>query len=109
MQENGDERISADDKDFPTSFNLMIDLTTRMVNEWEAKYSGMNPERSSEYLIKVDTLRERYSEEAFLDPVFGINSTLLRAEWESQVLAHASWIFNSNTWRIQIDNWLRKQ
>lgn len=60
----------------------MIDLTTRMANEWEAKYSGNEPEKTSDYLIKIDTLREKYSEESFLDPVFGASSNLFKPEWE---------------------------
>lgn len=32
LQDNNQERISAEDKDFPHNFNLMIDLTTKLVN-----------------------------------------------------------------------------
>lgn len=37
LQDNNQERISATDKDFPGNLNLMIDLGTKLVNEWEAK------------------------------------------------------------------------
>lgn len=88
LQDNGQERISAEDKDFPGNFTLMVDLATTLVNEWEAKYSGQEPEKSAEYISKIDNSRDKLAEDAFLDPVFGANSNLLRAEWENQVLTH---------------------
>lgn len=36
LQDQNQERISADDKDFPDNFWIMIKLTTEMVNEYEA-------------------------------------------------------------------------
>ncbi len=86
LQDNQQERISADDKDFPSNFTLMIDLTTVLVNEYEAKYSGKEPELSAEQISKIDNFRDTLAENDFLDPVFGNNSNLLRAEWEQQVL-----------------------
>jgi len=86
LQDNNQERISAEDKDFPGNFTLMIDLTTGLVNEYEAKFSGKDPEHSAEYISKIDSLRATIAEEDFLDPVFGNNSNLLRADWEQQVL-----------------------
>ena len=109
LQDNGQERISAEDKDFPGNFTLMIDLTTTMVNEYEAKYSGQEPEKSAEYISKIDSLRDKLAEEGFVDPVFGNNSNLLRAEWENQVLSQVQWIFDSNHVRKHIDEWVAKQ
>jgi hypothetical protein len=45
LQDNNQERISADDKDFPGNFWIMINLTTAMVNEYEAQLSEKEPER----------------------------------------------------------------
>ena len=39
LQDNNQERISAEDKDFPINFNLMIDLAVKLVNEYEAHVS----------------------------------------------------------------------
>jgi hypothetical protein len=109
LQDSEQERISATDKDFPGNFMLMINLTTTMVNEWEAKYSSQEPEKSDEYISKIDKLREKLAEEAFLDPVFGNSSNLLRAEWETQVLSQVQWIFDSNHVRKFVDEWVAKQ
>ena len=37
-----------------------------------------------------------------MDPVFGVHSTLLRAEWEKKVLENVQWIFDSNKVREKI-------
>jgi hypothetical protein len=81
LQDNNQDRISATDKDFPGNFNLMIDLATKLVNEWEAKFSEKEPERSPEFIQKLDSLRENLAEDEFLEHVFGNHSNITRKEW----------------------------
>lgn len=82
LQDNQQERISATDKDFPGNFNLMIDLGTKLVNEWEAKSTSQEPERSQEFIEKLDSTRETLAEDEFLEHVFGNHSNITRTEWE---------------------------
>ena len=44
------ERISADDKDFSANFALMINLATKLVNEFEPRLSQMNAEQDESIL-----------------------------------------------------------
>lgn len=60
----------------------MIDLATKLVNKYEAEFSGKEQEKSEEEIWKLDDMREKLAEEEFLDPVFGANSNLKREEWE---------------------------
>ena len=80
----------------------MIDLATKLVNKYEAEFSGKEPERSEEEIWKLDDMRDKLAEEEFLDPVFGANSNLKREEWEQQVLKQVKWIFDSNKMRAHI-------
>ena len=102
LQDNNQERISAEDKDFPGNFTLMIDLATFLVNHYEAEFSGKETERSIEFVAKLDSIREKIAEEDFLDKVFDENSNLTRAEWEKQVIAQVKWIFDSSKLRAHI-------
>ena len=45
LQDSQQERISAEDKDFPSNFCLMIDLATKLVNEYEPRASKKTPEK----------------------------------------------------------------
>lgn len=74
----------------------MIDLATKLVNEWEAKSTSQDPERSPEFIAKLDSLRENLAEDEFLDHVFGHQSNITRKEWEDGVLRKVKWIFDSN-------------
>lgn len=102
LQDNNQERISAEDKDFPGNFTLMIDLATKLVNDFEPHLSNKEPERSAEFIQKLDELKENLAEEEFLDPVFGANSHIKRDEWEHNVLTETKWIFDSNKVRSHI-------
>ena len=102
LQDNNQDRISAEDKDCPGNFTWMIDLATKVVNEYEAKVSKQTPEKDEDFLKKLDGMKEKLAEDIFLDPVFGPNSNLLRKEWEEKVLTEAKWIFDSSKLRATI-------
>jgi hypothetical protein len=102
LQDKSQDRISAEDKDFPKNFTLMIELATKLVNHYEAKMSGLDAERSDEIMWKLDQIRDTFAEEEFLDQVFGVNSNLKREEWEANVLKCTKWIFDSNKVRAKI-------
>ena len=75
---------------------MMCDLATKLVNEYEAKYSGLEQEQADEVLYKLHGMRDTIAEEEFLDHVFGVNSNLKREEWETNVLKSTKWIFDSS-------------
>ena len=102
LQDNNQERISAEDKDFPGNFTLMVDLATQLVNTYEARDSGKTPEYSESFMRKLEGIRSKFAEDDFLDPVFGANSNLMRDEWEKKVLESAKWIFDSNKVRATV-------
>lgn len=54
LQDNNQERISAEDKDFPGNFNLMVNLATKLVNTYEPKLSGLEAEHSDELIWKLE-------------------------------------------------------
>ena len=80
----------------------MIDLGTKLVNDWEARFSEKLPERSAEFIEKLDSLRENLAEDEFLEHVFGNHSNITRKEWEENVLRKVKWIFDSNALRQHI-------
>ena len=48
------------------------------------------------------------AETLFLDPVFGVESSLDRATWEKGVLLQASWILDSEKVRKKVYGWLEE-
>jgi hypothetical protein len=102
LQDNNQERISAEDKDFPGNFSLMVDLATKIVNEYEPRISHKDAERSAEFIAKLDSLKPTLAEIEFLDPVFESNSHIRRDEWEKRVLTETKWVFDSNKVRAHI-------
>lgn len=102
LQDNGQEQISATDKDFPANFNLMVDLATQLVNDYESKYSGQEPEHTQEILEKLHEQKETLAETEFLDLVFGNNSIMKRDEWEKNVVTKVKWMFDSSQLRSHI-------
>lgn len=54
LQDNNQDFIAAQDKDFPENFALLINLSCAMINEYEARYSGKEPEISQTLLQKVE-------------------------------------------------------
>lgn len=108
LQDSNQERISADDKDFPGNFFLMINLATALVNDYEAQFSGQDPERGGEVFAALERSRETLAENEFLDHVFGPHSNLTRQEWEDAVLRNVKWIFDSTKVRAHIYGKLEK-
>lgn len=49
------ERIAADDKDFSANFALMINLATKLVNEFEPRVSQMSAEQDESLLNKISS------------------------------------------------------
>ena len=80
----------------------MIDLATKLVNDWEGKSTNQEPERTPEFIAKLDSLRENLAEDEFLDKVFGNHSNITRKEWEDGVVRNVKWIFDSNQLRQHI-------
>jgi len=46
LQDNGQPHISAQDKDFPGNFTLIIDLATKLVNDFEPKMKNKSSSKS---------------------------------------------------------------
>ena len=60
----------------------MIDLATKLTNEYEARFSGETPEKNDLFFTQLDSKNEDLAEVEFLDQVFGSESVKKRAEWE---------------------------
>ena len=85
LQDSLQETISAGDKDFPKSFNKLIELATKLVYRFEQEVDGntRSPQKVTEDKIDEDLL-ERLKEN-FLDEVFGNSSKLTRKEFMDHV------------------------
>lgn len=82
----------------------MIHLATTLVNEFEAKYSQQDPEKSIDFMQKLKECLENddFLETIFFSIVFDAASHLARAEWQEKVLEGVQWIFDSNKLRSYI-------
>ena len=79
----------------------MIDMATKLVNDFEPHLSKLEPEYSSDVLDGINTLKETFGDN-FVDEVFGTSSYLMKEDWEKNVLAKCRWIFDSSKMRAQI-------
>lgn len=84
LQDNNQEFISANDKDFTGSFNLLIDLATKVLYAHLRLSVEEDPKIATSDFSKIDDLKETLSE-AFLDDVYGAASKLNRKDWEAKV------------------------
>ena len=78
LQDSGQSSIAAEDKDFPITFNLMIDLSTKLVNTYEILVSkSQTPEYNEKYLETLDSIKDDILE-MFIDQVFGHEAALTK-------------------------------
>eukprot|EP00347_Sterkiella_histriomuscorum_P004742 403359281 len=104
LQDNLQETISANDKDFPENFDKLMHLATSMVYEYEHEfYNG--PVRFSDNI--TDTLLEEIRED-FLDQVYGARAKLTRKDYMEFISTKQNWIFNPSQIRKRIDEALNK-
>lgn len=85
LQDNNQEFISANDKDFSVSISKIVDLATKLI------YANLNlvdesasPKVDPSNFSQIDDKKEELSE-SILDEVFGAASKLTRKEWEGKV------------------------
>ena len=102
LQNKGQERISADDKDFEPSFFLLIDLHTKVVNTYEAVMSKKTPELNRAFLAKIEQAKPGLAEE-FVDFIFDVNSNLERSVYEKRVQeSKTKYVFNAHKLRNHV-------
>ncbi|CDW91249.1 UNKNOWN [Stylonychia lemnae] len=104
LQDNNQEFISANDKDFGETFNKIIDLVTlnlyshvKLVDECQPRLE------ESEFESKLSEDVRNELSEAFLDEVFGAASKLLRKDWEAKV-KDQKWLFSAKEARAKIES-----
>lgn len=103
LQDNNQEFISANDKDFNGTFNLLVDLATKLAYEFTtSEFGGEGVKVSSDKFEDLDGSKETVAE-AFLDDVFGANSKLTRGEYEKSVSSVGKWIFQSKELRARFE------
>jgi hypothetical protein len=76
-------------------------MATVMPIEQELKYMGTEPTIEKEHIEKA---RENYDDvcEAFLDSVFGADSTRSMSEWCKNTLENEKWVVNPNEIRKKL-------
>ena len=105
LQDNMQQKISSSDKDFLATFRNMIIIDVYMMLKLYREESG------SEYLSRwypepgsqiFENVLEEFTEQ-FLDVVFGLDSTLSRAEFITKVANDKAitWIFESEDIRTK--------
>ena len=103
LQDNNQEFISANDKDFDGSFSKLVDLATKLL------YTHIHfVDASAQPKINVSdfsTIDEKKSElsEQFLDEVFGAASKLTRKEWETKVAKTQKFLFTLKETRSKVE------
>lgn len=95
MQDNFQEKIACNDKDFEPVLYLMFDLATETAFYWEPIYMQNNA------ACKVDkydigNVRNNYKDilDEFVDEVFDTESMLARNEWQSLIVKKQPWILS---------------
>ena len=107
LQDGEQKFISANDKDFPESFSLLLDLSNRVMVEADSIISGKPPKKSEDDLKKIDDLKEAMGEE-FLDTVYEAHSKLEKEEFLSRIVKNAKWILSAKTVRERVETALKK-
>lgn len=93
-QDNFQEKIACNDKDFAAAFPMIFDVASEIVFYWEPVYMANNdPCKVDRY--DISSARGTYDDlrEEFVDAVFDTESTLTRAQFEELVAARQPWIF----------------
>ena len=103
LQDNNQEFISANDKDFNDTFSKLVDLATKLVYAHiHLVDANASPAVDVANFEKIDAVKETLSE-TFLDEVFGAASKLTRKEWEGKVAKSQKWLFNLKETRSKIE------
>lgn len=103
LQDNNQEFISANDKDFNGSFNKIIDLATKLIYAHLSLVDAdAHPKVDPSNFSQIDDKKEEMGE-TFLDDVFGAASKLTRKEWEAKVAKTQKWMFNTKEARTKIE------
>ena len=96
LQENGNEKIASNDKDFKKYYYEIIYLSTEMVFQLQPKY--VKDGKSDMFNIQIDEdLREEKTDEfmeEFLDTIFEYEGVLERDDWIENVVDKQSYIVN---------------
>ena len=88
---------------------MLIDLATKLVNDFEPLVSNLGKEQSESFMRELDRLRKDFADDLFLENVFGPKSYLPRIEWENNVLTGVSWLFDATKFRKEVYSYIRKQ
>jgi hypothetical protein len=97
IQDNNQERIAADDKDFKKNLYLIFDFASTYCFRFEMLYMGTDETTRAPSQDEIERVRaEGYDElaEAFLDDVFEYDAVLGRDQWEKEVLAKQKYLFS---------------
>ena len=78
LQDNLQETISANDKDFPENFNKLIQLATTLVYEYDREFNN-GPSKPNDGEVPEDLLEE--IREEFLDQVYDARAKLTRKDY----------------------------
>jgi hypothetical protein len=106
LQDNNQEFISANDKDFDGTLSKVIDLATKLVYaHLHVVDANAVPAVEVANFENIDAKKEELSE-AFLDEVFGSASKLTRKEWEGKVAKTQKWLFNLKDARTKVEKTL---
>ena len=97
IQDNNQEKIASNDKDFPKNLDLIFDFASTFCFKYEMEYMGTNETMRAPRDDEIQQVREEtYPElaEEFLDLIFEYEAVLTRAEWEKEVLAKQTYLFS---------------
>lgn len=103
LQDNNQEFISANDKDFNGSYSKLVDLATKLVySHLTVVDASAEPKVAPSDFSQIDDKKEELSE-AFLDDVFGAASKLTRKEWEAKVAKTQKYLFSIKDTRTKVE------
>ena len=88
---------------------MLIDLATKLVNDFEPLVSNLGKEQSEAFMREVERLKKDFADDLFLENVFGPKSYLQRVEWEKNVLTGVIWLFDATQFRKEVYAYIRKQ
>ena len=97
IQDNNQSRIAADDKDFRKNLFLIFDFASTFCFKFEMIYMNTNETARTPGQDEIERVRsETYDElcEEFLDLIFEYDAVLGRDEWEKEVLAKQTYLFD---------------
>lgn len=106
LQDNNQEFISANDKDFSVSISKIVDLATKLIYaNLHLVDESASPKVDPSNFSQIDDKKEELSE-GILDEVFGAASKLTRKEWEGKVAKSQKWLFNTKEARTKVEKLL---